>query len=106
MAAFSVPFLAVVLILLYYSLLRGRYRLYRRLGRKPGFCPSAAALGMALQFLQVAYRPSVAYVVQAKLEEDEDEDDSGDPDKLNKHLGRQLRRIRRGEPVDRLILRI
>jgi hypothetical protein len=59
-----------------------------------------------LQFIQVVYRPTVAYVVKAKQDEDADEDDEGDPENLTKQLNRQLRRIRRGEPVDRLVLRL
>jgi hypothetical protein len=48
----------------------------------------------------------VAYVVKAKQDEDADEDDEGDPESLTKQLNRQLRRIRRGKPVDRLVLRL
>jgi amino acid permease len=64
MSAFSAPFLAIAVILVYYFLLRVRWRLLRRLGTKnPGFCPSSSEFGTALQFLQVIYRPNVAYVV-------------------------------------------
>jgi hypothetical protein len=52
------------------------------------------------------YRPSVACAVEARLEVDAEEDDAGDPETPAKALERQLRRIRRGEPVDRLILRL
>jgi hypothetical protein len=50
-------------------------------------------------------------VVEAKqdADEDADEDDNGDGDTAAarlKHFHRQLRRIRRGDPVDRLVLRI
>ncbi len=79
----------------------------QRLGRKnSGFCPSSSALGIALLFLQVFYRPSVANVVEIKQDEDVDEDDEGDPEGLTKQLNRQYKRIRRGEPVERLVLRI
>jgi len=107
MSAFCVPFVAIVVILIRYVLLRARWRRNRRLGKKnPGFCPSSSALGTAFQFLQTVYRPNVAYVVEAKQLEDEDEDDEGGPENLTRQLERQLRRIRRGEPVDRLVLRL
>ncbi len=105
--ALGAPFLAIGAILVYYCLLRARWRLNQRLGRKnSGFCPSSSALGMAFLFLQVFYRPSVANVVEVKQEEDADEDDEGDPESLTKQLNRQLKRIRRGEPVERLVLRL
>jgi len=105
--AVSAPFLAITVILVYYLFLRARWRINRRLGRKNrGFCPSSSALGLAFLFLQVFYRPSVANVVEIKQEEDADEDDEGDPESLAKQLSRQLKRIRRGEPVERLVLRL
>jgi hypothetical protein len=69
---------------------------------------SAAALGAAFQFLSMAYRPNHAFVAKAQIQqqEDADEDDDGSPETPVKHLHRQLRRIRRGEPVDRLIWRL
>ncbi len=105
--AMGAPFLAIGAILVYYCFLRVRWQLNQRLGRKnPGFCPSSSALGIALLFLQVLYRPSVANVVEIKQEEDADEDDEGDPENLKKQLDRQLKKIRRGEPVDRLVFRL
>ncbi len=61
---------------------------------------------MAFLFLQVFCRPSIANVVEVKQEEDADEDDEGDPGSVTKQLNRQLKRIRRGEPVERLVLRL
>ncbi|MGD0939101.1 MAG: hypothetical protein ABR905_05255 [Terracidiphilus sp.] len=105
--AMGAPFLAIGAIPIHYFFLRARCRLNRRLGRKnSGFCPSSSALGVALLFFQVFYRPSVANVVEVKQEEDADEDDEGDPEKLNNELSRQLKKIRRGEPVDSLVLRL
>jgi hypothetical protein len=37
---------------------------------------------------------------------DQDEDESGDPDDPKAQMNRQLKRIRRGEEIDRLILRM
>jgi hypothetical protein len=105
--ALSTPYLAVIAILVHYYLRRAAWRRNQRLRRNnSGFCPSSTALGNALQFMQVFYRPSTAYVLEAKQDEDADEDDEGDPESLTKQLNRQLRRIRRGEPVDRLVLRL
>jgi hypothetical protein len=103
----SIPFLAIVVILLHYSLRRVLWRRGKRLGKSSrGYYPSSFALGMALQFMQMYWKPSVSYVLEEKQDEDADEDDNGDPEGLNKQLSRQLKRIRRGEPVDRLVLRL
>ena len=65
-------------------------------------------IGAALIFLSVAYRPNHAFVAKAQIvqREDTDDDDQGGPDTAQRHLMRQLRRIRRGEPVDRLVWRL
>ena len=66
------------------------------------------AMGAALMFLSMAYRPNHAFVAKAQIVEREDteDDDQGGPDTSKRHLMRQLRRIRRGEPVDRLVWRL
>jgi hypothetical protein len=61
---------------------------------------------MILLFAQMFYRPTVSYVLEARQDEDADEDDQGDPESREKHLNRQLKRIRRGEQVDDLVLRL
>jgi hypothetical protein len=110
MYALSLPFVAIVFILAHYSLRRVLFRSGRR--GKDGryvYCPSSAGLGMAFQYMQVFTRPSVAYVLEEKQSQKVDEDDDGGPDPLAarmRHFHRQLRKIRRGDPVDRLILRI
>lgn len=65
----------------------------------------ALSLGMALQNLEGLIRP-VEYLLQEKYEQDADEDDQGDPDSPKAQINRQLKRIRRGELVDRLILKL
>jgi hypothetical protein len=73
----------------------------RRLFRFTG-----VAVGNALQILHVYVDPRVRYVIAQRLEEqaeDDGEDDCADP---GKHLERQLRRIRRGEQLDRLTIRM
>ncbi len=69
---------------------------------------SPEAFGAAMMFLSIAYRPNHAFVAKAQIQqhEDADDDDQGGPDTPEKHLRRQLRQIRRGEMVDRLIWRL
>ena len=90
-----------------------RWRERHGKGRQPGRrsrggTSAAANLGAAFQFLSMAYRPNHAFVAKAQIQqqEDVDEDDDGSPETPVKHLNRQLRRIRRGEPVDHLIWRL
>lgn len=107
MSALSTPFLAIIVLLAYYQLKRTTWKWNRRRGkRNPGFCPSSAALGTIFLFAQVFTRPSIAHVLEARLVEDADEDDDGDPDVPEKRLDRQLRRIRRGQPIDGLVLKL
>lgn len=77
--------------------------------RRRGVMPGAALdVGAAFLFLSTAYRPSLEFMVKAQLRqvEDVDEDDQGGPETPQRHLHRQLRRIRRGEPVERLVWRL
>jgi hypothetical protein len=105
--ASSAPFLAILAILIHYQVRRAAWRRNQRLGKKnSGFFPSSAALGIALLVLGVFHRPSVQNTVEARLQQEADEDDSGDPETLTRQLDRQLRRIRRGEQVEDLVLRI
>ncbi len=66
------------------------------------------AVAAALMFLTTAYRPSVEFIAQAQIQEHEDaeDDDQGGPDSPKKHFQRQMRRIRNGEPLDRLVWRL
>jgi hypothetical protein len=103
----NAPYVAIGLILAHYLWRRGAWRRGRRLGRERlGYYPSAFAFGLALQFVQVFYRPSVDYVLEAKQEEAAEEDDEGDQETAAKQLSRQLKRIRRGERVERLVVRL
>jgi hypothetical protein len=102
-----IPFLAILVILLHYFLRRFLWRRGKRLGKSSlGFYPTSFALGMALQFMQAYWKPSVEYVLQEKQREEADEDDNGDPENLKKQLDQQLKKIRRGEPVEQLVLRL
>lgn len=103
----ALPLLTIVFVVLHYSLRRAAWKRAKRRGKKyRGFCPSTSAMGNALLFLQIFHRPSVAYVVEAKLDEEAEEDDNGGPETPEKQLHRQLRKIRRGERLDRLVLRL
>jgi len=105
-AAVAAPLLAIVLILVYYYLLRLVVTRLKPPGQRRVFCPSSFALGMAFQFMQVYHRPSMVWVLEAKQEQQVEEEDSGDPDTPLRHFHRQLRRIRQGEPPELLELRL
>jgi hypothetical protein len=101
------PFIAIAAILSLYLIRRVPWVRQTRTGRRLfGIQPSAVGLGMAFLFLQVFWRPSLSHVIEDRQKVDVEEDDEGEPDSLMKQLHRQLRRIRRGEPVERLVLRL
>jgi len=105
--AAALPFWAIGVLLCQFFLSRAVWKCKQGLGKKHlGFCPSASALGMALLFMQVFIRPSLQQVLEEKQEEDADDDDQGEPESPEKLLSRQLRRIRRGEQVGDLSLRL
>lgn len=105
--ATALPYLAILFILLHYNLRRARWRRNMRKGLpNKGFCPSTAALGIAFLITQVFWRPSVTQMVQVQRVEDTDEDVHGDPDSPQRLLHRQLRRVRRGLPLKRLVVRL
>lgn len=107
MFLFSVPVLTIGVLLGVYVSRRAVWKRGKRLGRTSlGYYPSAFALGMALQIFQAYYRPTTDYVVAVKLVEDAEDDDEGDPETPTRHMNRQLRRIRRGEPIDTLVFRL
>ena len=101
------PFLGIVGILAYSQMQRSAWKRKKRKGKRAlGFCPSSAALASAFLLFTTFYRPRMEFAIEAREQEKVEEDDEGDPETPEKHLNRQLRRIRRGEPVDRLDLRL
>jgi len=76
--------------------------------RRFGMSTANAAIGFSFLPFAAIYRPRMIEVAKAQIrqQEDVDEDDNGDPDTPARHLLRQLRRIRRGETVDRLTLKL
>jgi len=104
---FSAPFVAIVAILCLYLIRRVPWVRQTRRGRRLfGVQPSAVGLGMAYLFLQAFWRPSLSHAIEARQKVDVEEDEEGEPESLMKQLHRQLRRIRRGERVDQLVLRL
>lgn len=109
--AVSFPVFAIMLVSIalaiykFKELLRKRKQRWRRHIR---VFTSNAVLGFAFLPLAVIYRPSLIEAVKAQVSQDEnvDEDDNGDPESPLKHLLRQLRRIRRGEKVEAITLRL
>src|SRR5215469_15101487 len=98
--AAGLPFVAIAVILCYYLLRRAVWHHKRLRGEKrPGFCPSAAAFGIVLLYMQGFVRPTLQHVLVVKQQEDKEEDIEGDPESGGKSLHRQLKRIRRGEEV-------
>jgi hypothetical protein len=74
-----------------------------RSASKPrGSYGGGTGLGNALQSLQGFVQPRTEHVIEARLDETQDEDDVGEPKDPTAHLLRQARRIRNGEEVDRL----
>jgi hypothetical protein len=66
------------------------------------------ALGAAFLCFSIFYRPRLELAVTAQIQrqEQKDEDDNGDRESPLQHLLRQLRLIRKGERVDRLVWRL
>jgi hypothetical protein len=101
------PFLVILGILIFREIQRLEWVRGTRTGRRLfGVQPSAVGLGMAFLFLQTFWRPSLSHAIVAREKADVEEDDEGDPETPAKQLSRQLKRIRRGEVVERLVLRL
>lgn len=103
----GLPYVSVIVLLGFFYFKRLRSRSRRRSGKSDlGFYPSSLMLGNAMQNLQVFTRPAVAWVLEEKYDEDAEEDDEGGPEDPTAHLARQLKRVRRGERVETLTVRI
>ena len=104
-SVWSVVVLPALLFLPSVHMRRGSQPGRRRLARKrAGLSGYAFSIGLALQHLDgLLLHNAQPMIVQTM---DEDEDEQGDSDDPRVLLHRQLRRIRRGEHVDRLVLRV
>jgi hypothetical protein len=98
LARFFLIFFVLCACVFFFQRTRWKYR-KRRGKRNCGFYPTAASAGNALHALQIFAQPEVRYVLQEKLAEDEEQDDEGGSDDPYAWLERQLKQIRRGEPV-------
>ena len=108
MLAGFLAFVPLVVALIFFVLSRIDFRQQkRRTGLQSKIYSMCLVAGIGfLQFVQTFYQPNLSYVLSAIEDEDADEDDQGGPDSPHKHLHRQLRRIRRGQHVDRLQVRL
>jgi hypothetical protein len=106
--ATAAPLLAVFSLLILSfprsSQKQGKHAQSRKRKSGGGFSASTFSLGLALQNIEKLIHHNVQHaIVQIS---DQDEDESGDPDDPKAQMNRQLKRIRRGEEIDRLILRM
>jgi hypothetical protein len=104
----AILLLAILLVLLALRL-RLRHKLQQNYPCKPKrrrFRFTGAAIGNALQTVHVFVDPGVRYVISERLEEPSEDDGKDDPADPAIHLERQLRRIRRGEQIERLTIRM
>jgi hypothetical protein len=101
--------LAIMLVLLALRL-RHRRKLAQNLPSKPKrhrrFRFTGAVLGNALQTIHIFVDPGVRYVIAEKIEEPSEDDDRSDSTDPARQFERQLRRIRRGEQIGRLIVSV
>ena len=110
--AVSLPVISMTLVGMVLVIVRLKQLIWppknSRKRRRFAVSAQTAAIGLAFLPLSAIYRPSLAEVVKAQIrqQEDADEDDTGAPETPLKHLLRQLRRIRRGETVETLTLRL
>jgi hypothetical protein len=83
---------------------RARWRHCQRGRKRIRFYPTTMMIGLALQNLQVFAHPEVDHTIEEKYADAAEEEDAGDPNDPQKVLARQLRQIRNGDPVDRLLV--
>jgi hypothetical protein len=82
---------------------RWRWRRNKARGKRHlGFYPNAATLGNALQILQALSEPHTEQILEQKLAEPAEDEDSGGPDDPTAHLHRQAQQIREGTPPERI----
>jgi hypothetical protein len=96
-------YLFILTCCLVFCVRRFLWRRKKYLGRRNRrFFPTYTSAGNALQSLQAIAQPRADYVLAEKFNDEADDDDDGEPTDPAKHLHRQLRRIRRGEKIERL----
>lgn len=101
------PFLAIVGILACHQVRQSVWKREKRNGKRVlGFCPPSVALATTFLLLTTFYRPRMEFAIEASEREEVEEEDQGDLETPEKHFNRQLWRIRRGDPVERLEMRL
>jgi hypothetical protein len=101
------PLLGVVTFTAIFYLKRGSFKPSKRSrNRHAGFSAFTFSMGMALQNMEMLVNHNVQHVIEERFDQDADEDGQGDPDHPRAQMNRQLKRIRMGESVERLILRL
>jgi len=94
-------FAALIAVVFFWK--RWRWRRNKASGKhRLGFYPNAATLGNALQVLQILTAPHTEYILEQKLAEPAEDEDSGGPDDPTAHLHRQAQLIRDGTPPERM----
>lgn len=105
--ALSSPFLCMIVLVLVAIVQGLRERRRGKTGTRNGVRRTGAsyALGAAFLCFSMFYHPrlELAATAQIQQQQQDDEDDQGDPESPIRHLLRQLRLIRRGKHVDRLV---
>jgi hypothetical protein len=105
LAAFLLAaFLAIAIIFYTFARLS---KIKRRLkfGQRSRVLLVAAGFAL-LQLFREFWSPGTAHLIVQKADEYADEDDNGGPNTPEAHLHRQLRKIRRGQRIDRLEVRL
>ena len=96
------PFAAIAVMLIFYVVRQIGSRVREPKTGTFRIC-STSAFGAVLLFAQMFYRPSFSHVVEIKRDAGRDEDFQGNREG---DLGPQLRRLRFGERIDKLFLRL
>jgi hypothetical protein len=102
---FVLPFFLIVYLWNAFRKQQRGARAKKGISKHRGFSAHTFSLGLALQNLEGLVNHNVQHVVVERMEEDAEDDDQGEGDDSAAHWRRQLRRIRNGEEIDRLILR-
>lgn len=101
----GVLFLSIGTALLFDFIRRAPWRRNQRQVSRSRSC-GTAGLEAAVVAFTLFYKPSLELAVETAQVEQVDEDDDGDPDSPAKQLQRQLKRIRHGEHVETLVVRL
>jgi hypothetical protein len=106
----SAPLVSIIVLVLLAFLQGLRLRFDPKASARKSLRRTGAvyALGAAFLCFSMFYHPQLelAATAQVQQQEQDDEDDSGDPESPIQRLLSQLKRIRRGDPVDRLIWKL